>query len=259
MTHQQRVAAELALWQAEMKKSPSLFNGLSKSVQDRMNRIIPEKIHRAITEAIKQMTRAVIFGAEITSQKEPKDFKIEVREFLVRDKINFYSKTAAAEGAVTGAGGFLLGLADFPIWLSLKMKMLYEIAGIYGADVRNYKERVYLLHIFQLTFSSQKNRNAVYRTLENWDEVEQALPDNINDFDWQTFQQEYRDYIDLAKLFQLIPGVGAVVGAYVNHRLTRKLGNTAMNAYRMRWLKHSSAGKYAITPGRRQDPPIRPG
>ncbi len=248
MTHEQRIAAELASWQAEMKKGPSLLNGLSKSMQDRVNRIIPEKIHQVITSALKQMTRAVIFGAEVSSPKESKDLKAEVREFLVQEKINFYSKTAAAEGAVTGAGGFLLGMADFPIWLSLKMKMLYEIASIYGADVRNYKERVYLLHIFQLTFSSQKHRNGVYRIIENWDEVQQQLPDNISDFDWRTFQQEYRDYIDLAKLLQLIPGVGAIVGAYVNHRLTRKLGVTAMNAYRMRWVKNSSSAKYSLKP-----------
>lgn len=248
MNYEQRMADELASWQADMKKGPSLLNGLSKSMQDRVNRVIPERIHQAITGAIKQMTRAVIFGAEISSPKEPKDLKLEVREFLVREKIRFYSKTAAAEGAVTGAGGFLLGLADFPIWLTLKMKMLYEVASLYGADVRDYKERVYLLHIFQLTFSSQKNRNAVYRILENWNDVQQQLPDNINEFDWRTFQQEYRDYIDLAKLLQLIPGIGAVVGAYVNHRLTSKLGLTAMNAYRMRLMSRSLPGPSSAIP-----------
>jgi len=35
-------------------------------------------------------------------------------------------------------------------------------------------------------------------------------------------------------LLQLVPGIGAVVGAYVNHKLTEKLGEFAMHAYRMR-------------------------
>ncbi len=60
------------------------------------------------------------------------------------------------------------------------------------------------------------------------------LPATMKEFDWRNFQQEYRDYIDLAKLLQLVPGIGAVVGAYVNHRLTGKLGKFAMQAYRMR-------------------------
>ena len=63
------------------------------------------------------------------------------------------------------------------------------------------------------------------------------MPEDIHQFDWRNFQQEYRDYIDLSKLLQLIPGIGAITGAYVNHRLTNKLGVTALNAYRMRISK----------------------
>ncbi|WP_443092798.1 EcsC family protein [Chryseolinea sp. T2] len=42
--------------------------------------------------------------------------------------------------------------------------------------------------------------------------------------------------MDLSKLLQLVPGIGAAVGTVVNYRLTRRLGETAKNAYRMRWL-----------------------
>jgi len=75
----------------------------------------------------------------------------------------------------------------------------------------------------------------VYRQIENWEQRKQDLPDDIHQFDWRTLQQEYRDYIDLAKMAQLIPVIGAPVGALANYRLIDKLGKTAMNAYRMRW------------------------
>jgi uncharacterized protein (DUF697 family) len=241
MNYEDHMRVELESWKIRMERPASFFNGLSKRMQDRMNSVIPERIHAAITAAIKQMTRAVIFGAGIANVSPPAGLNLEVREVMARDRIRFYRNTAAAEGAVTGAGGFLLGLADFPLWLSIKMKMLFEIGTLYGADMSDYKERVYLLHIFQLTFSSQKNRNKVFRFIANWSEERAKLPDDINQFEWRTFQQEYRDYIDLAKLLQLIPGIGAVVGAVVNHRLTGKLGDTAMNAYRMRWPDIASA------------------
>ena len=35
--------------------------------------------------------------------------------------------------------------------------------------------------------------------------VEGRAPASPEDFDWRRFQQEYRDYIDLAKLAQLLP------------------------------------------------------
>jgi hypothetical protein len=71
--------------------------------------------------------------------------------------------------------------------------------------------------------------------MKNWDEKSKSLPEDINQFEWRSFQQEYRDYIDLAKLAQLIPVIGAPVGAVVNYRLIRKLGFTAKMAYHMRW------------------------
>ena len=59
--------------------------------------------------------------------------------------------------------------------------------------------------------------------MEEWELKKENLPSDIHEYDWRTFQLEYRDYIDLAKLFQLIPGLGAVAGAYVNHKLTKKI------------------------------------
>jgi len=228
------VMGEMIRWQEAMKRPPSLVNRLSKNMQYRINRIIPEKIHQAVTLAIKQMVRSMILGSEITSRTPLTGVSLEQREKLVLQKIDLYNKLAATEGGVTGAGGFLMSLADFPLFLGLKMKMLYEIAALYGYDVRDYRERLYMLRIFQLAFSSQQHRNEVFDQIEGWGNYSENLPYSIDTFDWKTFQLEYRDYLDLAKLAQMIPGIGAVVGVVVNYRLTRHLGKTAMNAYRMR-------------------------
>jgi uncharacterized protein (DUF697 family) len=238
LTRYEKLAmSEMRSWQQKMQRSPSLRSRVTKNIQTRINRAIPEKVHEVITGAIKQMINAVLTGAEFINPSPSIFSTLEETETQVRKKIEFYKNTAAAEGAITGAGGILLGLADFPLWLSIKMKLLFEIATLYGRDVSDFKERVYILYVFQLAFSSQQHRNTIYHFLKNWEEYSKNLDQDSNQFDWRTFQQEYRDYIDLAKLIQLIPGIGAVVGAYVNHRLTDQLGETAINAYRMRWKK----------------------
>ena len=230
------VQEELKAWQKQMLRRPSLLNKLSKNLQTKINNWIPEKVHRAITATIKEMVRAVLFGAKYTT-KDPVNFNsFREREEAVQKKIELYRTTAAVEGGVTGAGGILLGLADFPILLALKIKLLFDIAALYGYDVMNYKERVYILHIFELAFSSHEHRRNVYLKMVDWESKAAALPEDIHQFDWRNFQQEYRDYIDLAKLGQLLPVIGAPVGAVVNYRLIKKLGITAMNAYRMRQL-----------------------
>ena len=97
-----------------------------------------------------------------------------------------------------------------------------------------------ILHIFELAFSSKGHVNKIFNRMENWDEYIRTLPADINEFDWRSFQQEYRDYLDIAKLLQMIPVIGAFVGSYVNHKLLNKLSVTAINAYRMRLFKSTT-------------------
>ncbi len=232
--YEKQAQFELKEWQDNMQSKPSFLENTAKEAQSRINNLIPDRIHDMVTRVVRETTRTVIFGAGLTREKPFEGQSLEEIEGKVRERIGFYSSTAAAEGAITGYGGFFMGLADIALWLSIKMKLLFDMATFYGHDVMDYKERIFLLHIFQITFTRQKKRNEIYQVLANWDQHAKQLPDDIKKFDWKAFQLDYRDYLDLAKLLQLIPGFGAIVGFYVNRNLTRKLGENAINAYRMR-------------------------
>ncbi|SHJ30651.1 EcsC family protein [Lutispora thermophila] len=227
---------ELHDWKKKMRKKPSIIDKASKGIQNKINNMLPQKYHEIVTSVIKNMVKVVLIGSEYTSKKAGVLMPFEEREILVREKIDFYKKAAMLEGAGTGSGGLLLGLADLPLLIGIKIKFLYDAASIYGFDVKDYKERLYILKIFQLAFSSQASVNKVFNEMENWEEYSKILPSSLENFDWREFQQEYRDYIDIAKILQLLPGIGAIVGAYANSKLMDKLGVTAMNAYRMRIL-----------------------
>lgn len=225
---------DLHAWQRRMQQKPTWLNQVARRVQARLNALLPEKVHVAITVAIQKMVQGVLFGSTHTTQRPVLAGTLHEREERVRVRIRAYRNTAALEGGVTGAGGFLLGLADFPLLLGIKLKLLFDIAALYGHDVRSFPERLYLLHIFQLAFSSQHTRRETYRQLAAWPETQQTV--TAETFDWRTFQQEYRDYIDLAKLAQLVPVIGAAVGAVANYRLLAQLGETAIMCYRLRWF-----------------------
>ena len=225
---------ELRRWQAEMQREPGLLSTATQGLQRKLNSYIPEKVHQAVTAIIEQMTRAMLAGSNYTTSAPLASGSLQERERRISERIEFFRRAAAAEGGVTGAGGIFLGLADFPLLLTLKLKLLFEVAGLYGYSGDEYTERLYLLYVFQLAFSNAAHRRDVYVKIPNW--REQPKPASIDDFDWRTFQQQYRDYIDLAKLAQLVPVIGAPVGIVVNYRLLRKLGDTAINAYRLRWF-----------------------
>lgn len=238
--YEDKIAQELQDWKIAMMKKPSVTGHLTAKIQAKINSYIPAKIHQTITETIKQMVKAVLFGSTYTTSTMPaNDMSLLHREALIKAKITSYTKTGSVEGGITGAGGFLMSMADFPILIGIKLKLLFEIAALYGFNVKDYRERLYILHIFQLAFSSKKHAQHIFLQMQNWDEKSLVLPENESQFDWQTFQQEYRDYIDLAKLAQLLPVVGAAVGAVANYQLLKRLGKTAMMAYRLRILANS--------------------
>lgn len=235
--YEKKVLKELKAWQREMTRKPSFTDRLAKGFQTRANNLIPQKVHELITLAVKNMVRAVLTGSEYITGKPMEGISLEERERLIREKLSFYKKTAGLEGAGTGSGGILLGMADFPLLLSIKMKFLFDTATLYGFDVRDLRERLYILHLFQLAFSSRQKRIEVYEKILNWDKYISEIPVSMESVDWRTFQQEYRDYLDLAKLLQLLPGIGAVFGAYANYKLLNELGETAMNGFRLRLLR----------------------
>ncbi|NMA68365.1 MAG: EcsC family protein [Desulfitobacterium sp.] len=240
MTYEEKVRKELLKWQRKMLKPPGLIEKSTKGIQSRINELYPQKFLDVMTSTVKNLVRAVIFGLEFIPKGKPlKNKSLAERDILAMELLKTYKKVAAAEGAGTGAGGIFLGMADFPALIAIKMKFLFELAHIYGYSTERYRVRLYLLFIFQLAFSSQEKRPPVYRKILHWEETVKEYPElkAMEVFDWEQFQIEYRDSIDLRKMLQLLPGIGAVVGAVANYGLLEDLGQVGMNCFRLRILK----------------------
>ncbi|MDA1476016.1 EcsC family protein [Bacillus changyiensis] len=231
MNENQLFLDEAYRWKLKFLRKSSMVERLSKSVQTKVNAHIPDKVHKAVTEAIKKMVEATLIGSNLTTvQKDTGALTLKEKNQLAQKTIAQYQKAAAAEGIGTGAGGIFLGLADFPLFISIKMKCLFELASIYGYNVKQKEERLFLLYIFQLAFSGEKHRKDLFAIIENWDTEKREI-------DWKTFQQEYRDYLDFIKIFQIIPGFGAVVGGTANYKLLGHLGETARHIFHLRLIK----------------------
>jgi uncharacterized protein (DUF697 family) len=239
-TYEQKVFEELKSWEVEMTKRPSLWNKATKSIQTKINEKIPQKVHDVITASMKHMIKATLLGSEYTTKRTTQlEAELRERDEKLKERLTFYKKTAAVEGAGTGAGGILLGLADFPLLLGIKMKFLFEAASIYGLDVKDYRERIFILHVFRLAFSDPHKRKEAFEKVVFWKETIHEFPGHpgaIENINWQELQQDYRDHIDLIKMLQMVPGLGAIVGAYANYHFLEDLGEVAQNCFRWRVL-----------------------
>lgn len=228
------IRIRLMEWKEEVLKNSSFMNRVSKKVQTKVQQLTPEKVNVVLTESIKKMVQGILTGSDfIQPTLKEHHLSLQQRDERVNQKREDYKKIAAVEGAGTGAGGILLGLADFPLLVSIKIKFLFEVATIYGHDTSKEEERLFILHVFQLAFSSDKHRRDIFTIIEGWE----ACRGKERTVDWRTLQQEYRDYIDLAKMLQLVPIIGAAVGAYANYNLLDRLGEIAMKCYQLRWLQ----------------------
>ncbi|WP_394219903.1 EcsC family protein [Halobacillus trueperi] len=233
MSYEEQAKQEALRWSKSLDKRSSLIQRSSKQVQSKINQKVPDRVHGVVTDSVRSMIELALTTSEyIRPVKVHPDWSFEERERQVRELVNKYKKAAAVEGAGTGFGGFWLGVADFPLLLSIKMKFLFDAAQVYGWNVHSYEERVYLLHVFMLAFSSDKVRGEVKRKVMGWNDLEMKE----KNVDWKTLQMEYRDTLDLVKLLQLIPGFGAVVGYVANGRLLEQLGETTIQSSRLRLL-----------------------
>jgi hypothetical protein len=238
MEYEKELWQEAQNWKKKLVRKQNMVERFSKNVQNRFNRLVPKKAHEIITDSIKQMVETAMTGSQyLPNLTINPDLSIREKERLIREKLIKYKRIAAFEGAGTGAGGILFGLADFPLLLGIKMRFLFEVGAVYGFQTSDINERIFILNVFQLAFSSEEQKEHLLKIIEEWEE------DSIkHDVDWRKWQQEYRDYIDLVKLFQLIPGIGAAVGAYANYHLLDHLGETAIQCYRLRMLKGNFEG-----------------
>lgn len=227
-------AREVEHWRAQMLRPPGALGKAAKGVQRRINRVIPEQVHTTLTDVIRRMTETILAGSDLVNGDPLEGLSLAERDRRALALIDDYRRVAAVEGGVSGAGGFFLALADFPALIGIKIRLLFDLSRVYGHDAAAFSERLFILQLFQLAFSSAEHRAMIFRQTEAWDLREH--PADFASFDWRSFQQEYRDHIDLVKLAQMIPIVGAPIGAVVNWRLTQKVGHVAINGYRSRRL-----------------------
>lgn len=238
--YEHEVRSRIDEWERGLLKPPGLLERTSRQVQSKINEKIPAKVHATLTSAVKSIFRTVLFTLDYVPATPPQTgLTLRQRDEQAALLVNRYKKIAAAEGAGTGAGGIALGLVDFPALIAIKMKCLFELSHIYGFSTRDYRQRLFLLYIFQLAFSGKEHKTDIYAAVRSWDEYVLRFPPDeeaLHRIDWEKMQQEYRDSIDFRKMLQLLPGIGAIVGAWANYGLLEELGQAAIHSFQLRLL-----------------------
>lgn len=222
---------------------PSQFQNWTKGIQNKFDGIIPKKVHTSLAYALEKGVKAFLQGLHLIHKEQLSN--VLLRNHSLHDLseeaekiVTKYKRIASVEGAGTGFGGIIASTIDFPALLSIKLKLLQELALLFGYRLESFEERVFILKVFQLQFSSKDCKQKLWQEVKEWEiQMEHNEWESWEEFDWEEFYMEYKQSIEVKKLFQIIPGFGAIVGAWANYSFLDDLGETAILCYQLRYIQ----------------------
>lgn len=155
------------------------------------------------------------------------------------------SSISVIEGGVLGLFG--IGLPDIPLFLSLIMKGIYEIALSYGYSYDTDEEKEYILLVIGGAMTKGERQKEWNRRIdESGDNIDNNI---ITDIDLEEQMKAtasiLSDALLTAKFIQGIPFVGAV-GGIVNYNIIRRISRFAAIKYKKRYYikkQKESSGK----------------
>ncbi len=228
------------------KKENPLLKASIEPVADKIQSYIPGKLKTALETAFYKGFRLVFEKGYIYIEKTYDKDKIQLeydlnnyaidkvtkRKYLKRlDRHSkqsqmFNSSISVLEGGVLGVFG--IGLPDIPLFLSLVMKSVYEIALSYGFHYETEDEKAYILLLICTAMAKHEQQKEFYQKLEK-------LGGDIDDkMIIKTTAGILSESLLVAKFIQGIPLVGAV-GGFVNYNIIRKISKFAGVKYKKRY------------------------
>lgn len=142
---------------------------------------------------------------------------------------------SGVEGGVLGALG--IGLPDIPLFISLILKNIYQIALSYGYSYDKEEEKAYILLLISATLADGDMKvklnaklDVLGQDIDKGNNIDVDLDKKIN-----TTSKLLTNSLLAAKFIQGIPILGAM-GAMVNFNILRKVGKYSSLKYKKRFL-----------------------
>jgi len=185
---------------------------------------------------------------------------LETSDRLANEVHNWAIGMATAEGGAAGVTGVAGIAVDVPAILTLALRTIHKIGLCYGYRADTKEEQDFVLSILSAAGSnSQKEKTQALLALktievvvqkQTWKEIErragQQAGKELGIIAIKNLCKQLGINLTKRKALQVIPGVGAAVGAAVNADFLRDVGYAARRVYQKRWLEENGKWKDTI-------------
>jgi hypothetical protein len=248
--YEARIVHEISAWKGErLGLYGRVTNGITRPFAWALKRIVPEVAARKAIEAAYATSDWLASPAEVLDKGGVKNLEelrhksLELSDRLA-DRIGLGSQTVAfVDGAVTGAGGFMLAAADVGALAVVALRAIHRLGHCYGYPLDQPQDRAYVLGILMVAgIRSPVERLELLGKLEkveNW-----VLAETVEALALESLSKQF---LKLASL-EAVPGVGAIFGSAANVVFVRHVLNAARRIFQERWLRENGKIDEPILP-----------
>lgn len=222
--------------------------------QDKIAKFVPQKLESTLNAAFYKAFELIFDKGtgviEKTYQKEKKEQNYKINAYAAdvrntRRSLRAFGREAAASknlnmavSTVEGVGMGLLGmgLPDIPLFLSVLLKSIYEIALSYGFSYDTKDEQIFILKLIEAALSHDKELAERNMELNLWMQREKT----DSEAEWSVQIRSTSDALSKELLYlkfvQGIPVVG-VIGGLSDMVYQKKISDYAALKYKRRFLE----------------------
>ncbi len=184
-------------------------------------------------------------GLPVQHIEELREQPLEHLDQLSGSMVTQNALMAAIEGGGAGLGGLALVAADIPLLFTINFRLIQQIGAAYGFPVRGSEYHTLTLTIFNAAASgSAAAREEALRectvaavTLEQEAGYRGRRTQRIFQEQNRHLPREIVKHLAGRKLGQMIPGVGAAIGAGINYWFTQQTAQTARMLFRALYIE----------------------
>ena len=236
-----------------------IFRDKVKPVVEKIQEKIPPKLKSTLDKAFYKGFQLVfekgVVYIEKTYNKERIEMEHDIKDYALNKKfskkhiknLDQHSKQStllntsfsALEGSVMGLLG--IGLPDIPLFLSVIMRTIYEVALSYGYRYDTPAEQAYILWLICASVTKEEKQLEYIKELDTLgDQLDHQIDIPVDlDGQMQITAAALSDALLTAKFIQGIPIVG-VVGGIVNYTILNRIAKYAGVKYKKRYLMKKS-------------------
>lgn len=221
---------------------------IPESMTDRVTRAIEQALDSTATLADRLLDENKIEKSVADARKNI-PCELQARDTVARKIILENLSMGTASGAAAGAGGWTTILLDIPILITVTQRVIRQVAAAYGYRIDTPEEEAIARGILgsasaldvgqreKFMFSMQ----AVSRVLQQGGGLDKViavmLPATLEKLGVREIAKSLGINLTQRKALQLVPLVGAAVGATMNALTIKDTATAAFMVYRKRWLE----------------------